>query len=473
MRLSLLALLPFVADVHAQWKACSQWWPDIKPGKAYTVNAKCHLFPDYPQKFGSTKVTVVYTKNWAKHHVSKIKNMAPVLEKSLDKSIDYYSTLAKLPAHIVVILTDGVDGTTTADTYYPHAKKPPCQIRGYHRFTTEAAGSNEARALQALSHELWHCVSSLKMGNTKEPSWVIEGSANYFSNRVFPSSNVEWPGPDRHYNPDLPIYAQVKNDVYTTSLFFQALERTRGPEYLADWVLATPSNPNKAERNRLSGLTDFIDDFYTFSKQLSLRHIRDTSGVLIEGLPKFDPEPATLRFSKEETVGTTILKVVPFAVTVFKLSVKPGQTISLSSAAQEGWQRLAYRTLDDDTWTAMPDNPSSGRGQISLACNKKGTKATILVLFVSTADLQNDYVTVTVKRDRLEQCSKVSDGGFILYPLYNPKTAGAKCPTGTHFAKAVAWCCPDGMELDEHVQSEVSICCPTCGYCVLLTMNQD
>jgi hypothetical protein len=107
----------------------------------------------------------------------------------------------------------------------------------------------------------------------------------------------------------------------------------------------------------------------------------------------------------------------------------------------------------------MPSTPSGSRGQIELPCNDKGTSETILVLFVSTEDAHSDEVKITIKRTRIKKCH--APGGFVMYPLYNPETGGAKCPPGTHFSSTAAWCCPDGMELDETVASFASICCPT------------
>ncbi|KAH6876358.1 hypothetical protein B0T10DRAFT_532704 [Thelonectria olida] len=460
MRFSFLAVLLFAALAQAKWESCSKWWPKIKPGDHFTVNAQCKLFPGYPKTFGSTTVTVTYTKNWGRAGV-KGAEVAPVLHKALDKSIDYYSSLANLPSDIVIILTVAVDGTTFADTFYPSAKKPPCQIKTYKRWTTDAAGQNVPRALQALAHELYHCVQGYhKLGTSKEPLWVLEGSANYFSNRVFPTSNVEWPGPDRHYHPSLPIYAHAGNDVYTTSLYFQALEVSRGPEYLNDWVLATPPTPDKEERTRLSHLTDFGDDFFIFAQKLAREHIRDTSGSLVKGLPKINPEAVPISFDKAGTTSTATLRTVPFTVTVFKLSFKAGQTVIFYSSANDD-QRVAYREPDDDVWTPMPTSLSS-HGQVEQPCNanNKDASKSILVLFISTADAHSDMVKITVKRKHVHKCH--APGGFVHYPLKNPDTAGGKCPHGTHISKTAAWCCPDGMELDEAVASTISICCPTC-----------
>ncbi|KAF7548824.1 hypothetical protein G7Z17_g6818 [Cylindrodendrum hubeiense] len=457
MHFSFIYFLSLVALAQAQWKSCARFWPKNAAVDKFTIHTQCHLFPGYPKDFGKTKVSVSYTQKWSLAGF-KTNLVAPVLHNALDESITTYSEFATLPNQIVIILTTAVDGTATAETVYPVEKHSPCQVKTYNIWTKEAAGANVPRALQALAHELYHCVQGLELGNIQDPQWVLDGSANYFSNVVFPSLNVEWPRAGFKYNPALPIYAQVGRDVYGTSIFFQALEESKGTSYLNNWVLSTDSASAGDEKNRLSQLSGFADEFFLFAKQFSLQSIRDTSNVLIPGLPAITPVPTSVSFNTAGTIGTASLRTVPFTISVFKLSLKPGQTAVIYSSAK-GNQRLAYRRPSEKEWSEMPSSPGSTSGGFDLPCNDKDSAETILVLFVSTADIKSDTVKVTIKRQRATDC-KLS-GGFVLYPLFDEKTSGARCPTGTHHSSS-AWCCPDGMELDLAVASEVSICCPTC-----------
>ncbi|KAL6408837.1 hypothetical protein AUP68_07783 [Ilyonectria robusta] len=459
MHFSLLSVLSFVALAEAQWQSCAKpWAPGIKPGESFTIKAQCHLFPGYPKRFGKTKVTASYTEKWIASG-ARPEQVAAVLEQTLDDSITKYSEFATLPKEVVVIVTPAVDGTTLAETIYPEQMKSPCQIQTFKQWSHEAAGADVPRALQAIAHELYHCIQLLELGDVQNPHWVLDGSANYFSNVVYPATNLEWPKNGFGYKPSSPIYAQPGLDAYGTSIFFQSLEATKGLDYINEWVMVTDPTPAKLERRRLSELPSFTDLFLLFAKQYSLESIIDTSGVPIPGLPKIEPTSAKVTFNKAGTTGTATLKVVPFTIRVFKLTLKAGHLAVIYSAA-DSEQRLAYRDPSNSEWTKMPSGPPSGSaGEVD--CHDPGSTQTILVLFVSTADAKSDTVKITIKRQPKKKCKKKGPGGFVLYPLFNEKTSGAVCPKGTHFSSVAAWCCPEGMELDLTVASEVSICCPT------------
>jgi len=215
---------------------------------------------------------------------SNVNLVVPTLFGSLSDSIDFYGTFASLPSKIVIILTDEDLYPSTAGTYFPIDKTPSCQIETWKRWTDDSA-TNIPRALQALAHELYHCVQALHIGHTG--GWMMEGSAAYFSNLVYPTFNIEWPGPEYTYNPLIPIYDQGGRNIYTTELFFQALEQSKGFVNIHFWVMAngvTTVLTADEDRTRLSKLPGFIDDFFEFAKQFSLKLIRDTSGVYIPGL---------------------------------------------------------------------------------------------------------------------------------------------------------------------------------------------
>ena len=280
MHFSFLDLLPVVALALAQtqFNCATKFFPTLAAGDDFTINDLCKFFPGYPQVIDNVEVSVAYTQEWGSFagDTDLVEQVTSVLDNSLTKSITYYNTFASLPAAIVVILTTESLSGFSAQTFYPIEKEPPCQIQTFQLWTEDAA-TNVPWALQKLAHELYHCVQGNTPGgtpSTSDPSslWVIEGSANYFSNLVYPLSNVEWPQPNRNYDPVLPIYAQIGSNVYGAGMYFQALELPRGYLYLHHWVMATEQTDNAAEeRTRLSTLPNFIDDFYVFAKQFSLK----------------------------------------------------------------------------------------------------------------------------------------------------------------------------------------------------------
>jgi hypothetical protein len=391
-------MFAFFGVTFAQtWYNCASFWK-VKPGDAYTINDQCATLPGYPMMVGGTNITVAYTQEWIKSSTSDINAAGPILSYSLSESIDIYGTFAKLPSDLVVILTTDNNWPYSAATWYPIDKTPPCQIETWARWT-DNTNNDKPRALQVLAHEFYHCIQQLTIG--RSGGWIIEGSASYFSNLVFPYVNAEWPGPEYNYNPSLPIYGQVKRDAYTTELFFQSLESSRGFLYIHQWVMDNaPRIVETAAQQitRLSQITGFTDDFYTFAKQFSLKQILDTSGTYIPGLVDIPPVPATLSITAGGLTGTTTLKTTPFTISVFSIDLAAGQTAALYSNGNDH-QRVAYRQSTDTYWSEMPSGPGVGdEGYTVLTCNGGSDPITILILFVSTADVASDTVQITVNQ---------------------------------------------------------------------------
>jgi hypothetical protein len=223
------------------------------------------------------------------------------------------------------------------------------------------------------------------------------------------------------------------------------------------FVLATPGGSSGVqERTRLSHLSGFTDEFFIFEKGFALQQIKDTNGDLIP-IARIDPVSASIKLDKAGTAGTATVTSTPFTISVFKIAIDPGRTAKIYSSADDD-QKLAYRKSDAKPWTDMATDSSSGR-TIDLACDKKSTKQTYIVLLISTKDARSDKVKITVATGKPKRCGTRS--GFVLYPLFNPTTSGRYCAKGTHSSRIAILCCPDGTQLDEHVAQQVSICCPT------------
>lgn len=100
-----------------------QFWPSLTPGDNFTVQGTCSYAQDYPRLFGETKVSVAYTNRWQRYARSKklFNTVLPILQDSLNKSIEEYSKYAEIPKEIVVILTEKIKPEYLA-TWYPVAK---------------------------------------------------------------------------------------------------------------------------------------------------------------------------------------------------------------------------------------------------------------------------------------------------------------------------------------------------------------
>jgi hypothetical protein len=383
---------------------CASFWP-VEPGTATTIDDQCLFFPGYPQVIGQVKVTVVYTQDWGKATAVNNGIIASTLLDSLTESITVYGTFTQLPPQIVIILTTEDEYPYSAQTSFPLEKTPPCQIQTLQRLTDNLL-NDQPRASQVLAHEIYHCITDYAIGEVDD-GWMIEGSANYFSNVVFPYSNVEWPGPEYNYDPTVPIYGQVGRNVYPTSLFFQAQEDTMGYYNIHDWVLTYGQGESidaTIELEHLSGIPGMIDLFYTFAKQFTLKQIQDTSGVYIPGLLDVNPSTAVVIPNDSGTAGTASLLTTPFTITTFQINLAPGQTVLLTTNANEN-QRVAYQQIGDTYWSDMPSDQGFGSEGFSvLPCNDGG-QVSITVLFVSSVDVDDTVQIAIDQQDTDPTCT--------------------------------------------------------------------
>ncbi|RSL93639.1 hypothetical protein CEP52_013109 [Fusarium oligoseptatum] len=110
-----------------------------------------------------------------------------------------------------------------------------------------------------------------------------------------------------------------------------------------DWVLNTPIGfSGAAERQRLSELGNFVETFFTFAQEFALQSIEDTSGVMIPTIPEIPPKPVSIKMSTgaASTTGTATLTTTPFTISVFKITVKTGQTVNIYSSANSYQRHL-------------------------------------------------------------------------------------------------------------------------------------
>jgi hypothetical protein len=431
MRFVLFALLSFASFVLSRprnpntFSCTKEFWPKLNPGELFTVSATCKYFPGYHAKtIEGTKVSVAYTEKWerfaTKHQI--LDKTSAILDDALAKSLTYYGKDLHdtLPPEIVVILSTRPFDPYAADTLFPVPEEGICQVRTFHKWTTWI-GPHDNWAKQALAHELYHCVQQYKLGRkSASPGslWVDEGSANYFSNLVFPKTNYEWPSPERYYDPTVPIFAQVDDHVYGTSVFFQALEQPRGIPYLNNWVMSTDEqDTGNGERNRLSKLNGFVDDFFTFAKQYTPGPVIDSGGGPIDGLIPITPKTAPVTAGPSPGTQIADLANIPFTITVFQLSIAPGSIAKLLSY-DFAHERMAYRFSDKNDWNDMGIHTT-----VSVPCGDDSTPVTMFLLFISTKNSDQDKASVLVMPGPDAPCPCKSTNNL------RPRDANSTCPS--------------------------------------------
>jgi hypothetical protein len=116
---------------------------------------------------------------------------------------------------VIILGKENHNPTAAVDTIRLLSMTGACQIRLFYGWSGPEADDNYR--LQTVAHEMYHRVQQTLFDNPPSPSpWWIDGSANYFSNVVYPRLNEEWPAACT-YHPEIVLYA---NDPYSTDISF-------------------------------------------------------------------------------------------------------------------------------------------------------------------------------------------------------------------------------------------------------------
>lgn len=421
------ASLPMAA-VHAAGFNCASFWPSLKPGESNTVDANCQMYPGYPQTIGTTKVTVVYTDEWQ----GNIGIIDAHLNEAIVRSIAIYGTLTTPPDMVIILgaSKDAENGALRTVMPEPHG---PCQIRTFRWWAANPGSDMTPVDMQGVAHEIYQCVqrSVLGYGPKDTPTnWVLDASADYFSNVVFPNANGEVDS-ETTYQPDVPIWKQKR---YVPALWFQSLEWAWGIVYLNEFVMSTTfAASDDEERARLSAIPRFSDNFFLFALQFSFNRIYDTNDKkdVIQNPPKYDK--AVWSMNDDATKGTVELETVPFTMSGFELQLDAGQNVKIYSSTTEK-QRIAWLRKGEEFWNYVPTGDSSdgSEGVLEIPC-VSGPQS-IRILFISTENKASDKAKIHyIQQYKDVNCCKQDPkkGDSAECPADSASTATSSAPKPT------------------------------------------
>ncbi|EWY82085.1 hypothetical protein FOYG_14206 [Fusarium oxysporum NRRL 32931] len=379
--------------------SCAKFWPGVKPGDHFTVAGQCQMLEGYPKTIGNTKVSVIYTEDWS----TSAKLVDSLLHEAITESVAYYGSFATVPD--LVIILGAAASSDSLDASFP-IPNGPCQIRSFEFWGAEQALKMDPKAMQGVAHEIYHCVQQEFNGGQTPPNspsrWVVESSADYFSNLVFPRVNAEWRAA-AYYDPGVPIW---RNE-YNANIWFQSLEPSHDLTYIHQFVTSTVfTNSESEERARLTAYATMADDFFEFAKSFTIGSIVDSGGGYVPRINTPDEIGVIWSVDEDATEGTAVLETFPFTVREFSTSFDPGQNIKLY-ASTTGNQRLAWRLADPNTWNVFPGDASGGgsEGVITIPC--ASDPVAVFILFTSTEDKDTDKVEISfVQQYEDEECCK-------------------------------------------------------------------
>lgn len=152
----------------------------------------------------------------------------------------------------------------------------PCPISVFPRAVNGRLDVDKFK--QAIAHEIFHCLEIFRIGSlgTDAQVWYQEGMAEYFSNVVYPSSNLEHRAARRF---DInSVHMWLMDMSYENGIFFQYLGGRFGNGYLMNLLdtLAANGDSKSSQAAALASYGDMQTIFHEFGQAYLKREIMDT-----------------------------------------------------------------------------------------------------------------------------------------------------------------------------------------------------
>lgn len=145
------------------------------------------------------------------------------------------------------------------------------------------------RIKQTLAHELFHCFQQWNMprqffGDDSDEwvpitDWWVEGTAEHFSNVVYPALNDEWYQWADRFDGVSP-FRPITDMKYEATVFWQYLEWQIGNAGIIDLLKTLPTNRSRTQAEALAGHTGLDRIFHEFGKDYLDGEIMDTASRL-------------------------------------------------------------------------------------------------------------------------------------------------------------------------------------------------
>ena len=233
------------APARQDLEDCKSLWSDGFPDMR-TPSFVCFLVGE--QIIANNAYRVYYPKAW--HGDASRDAYYTATQVAILDSINAYQNFGSFgPIYFVFTTLDASDGVDTAAETFWESFKPTseaCPVIIY----PSAMGSSEDDLVffkQLIAHEIFHCFQAWHLkaqgvgAGLNSTNWWVEGTAEYFSNLVYPAANFEY-----DFEENFDIYSTVKpltNLSYENFAFFQFLGNRIGPEGIIAMLRSMPTTP--------------------------------------------------------------------------------------------------------------------------------------------------------------------------------------------------------------------------------------
>ena len=362
IHLASLSLSP--AYDTADSATCQHLWED---GFSDPNPVVCFEYDE--QVVDGTSVRLYYPSWWAADD-SRRARLEPIFQAA-SRAVHTYNAYGPDPLAPVTLVVTELAGTDP-DTHQRNVDLHAMAVRGraatpscYVGVFPSLFDLHEDQSQQALAHEMFHCyqyqnLSAQERGPARDASdWWVEGSAEYFSNVVFPAVDYEhrWLGA----LPTVMREDSLTSWSYKSFIFFQYLENrpdTRAPGVIA-LLRAMPTSGGQTEQlAALSHYANMNAIFHEFAQAVADQIVIDTNGSAI---------PLAVPLAPDDVIEVTpgnIFGSAPFSVdihrVVFPVGFEYGLTSRITGSPGQASARLESAPR---SWAAIPTQVASGCGE--------------------------------------------------------------------------------------------------------------
>jgi hypothetical protein len=332
MKTTLLAiLLFFLLSPSLFAENCASKWQNGMPSLPNYTSFSCKLFKQYNSSEANFKI-YYSTQNGDQVSANKKQRMLDAIQALKDAYSTYGQTISHytsrhLPSATIIFIGFNSPNNNMleyARTFVKHAQAgEACPIIIYDNLIhNNNSPISPAQFKQIVAHEYFHCTqyalfpqqmygpggdeaSAISITN-----WWTEGSAEYYSNVVYPHTNFEYRNA-KFYNPDIPIHKQ--SNPYSTAPFFQALEKFVPANEMGLLFKSLPTSGG--EDDQITSLRNFrmmSKYFHQFAKDMENQTIKDTGGGY--GPTVYHHHYKSTHLIKKVKQQTISVKVTPWTI---------------------------------------------------------------------------------------------------------------------------------------------------------------
>ena len=274
---------------------------------------------------------------------------------------------------------------------------------------------------QVIAHELFHCFQDWNYTTEpyKQNAWWMEGSANYFSNVVYPETNAEW-GFAAQFDTDS-LTKTLQEMSYENFIFFQYAANRYGDMAIIDLLRMLGESSGSA--STLANYQAMAITFQDFVVSYMSEGIRDTSGVL-----KGARNPSVIRKVRFDKEGEETFSVRAFLPARYKTDYEKEERFLQEPKPTGNGQ---YSTAKDDlrhdpaSWSGLPP-------EIRSTCKDDVRYALVVTTTDTNANYEFKIIVNEVEKAECDPCLlgvwEIDNDSFEEFILGVMRSSGENLP---------------------------------------------